>query len=95
MELKDIDGTIAGRAALVSMDLENPGVPMYQDFIEGDDTRDPIDRCWTLWESVKDDFPKHTASVIANSRAKYLDYAAQMQRLGVSPTPEKYLNLGL
>lgn len=102
MELKDIDGTTKGRAALVSMDLENPGGdlggPLWQDFEEGDenlDQLDPIARCWSFWEATKDDFPTHTASVIANNRAKYLDYAQMMKQLGVDPTPEKYLDLGL
>ena len=92
LKLEDYDGTIKGRAALISMDLENPGHPMYEDFVEEDDTRDPIDRCWRLWESIHEDFPGHEPAVIANPRAEYLRYVREMNMLGIGVlTPLEYL----
>lgn len=96
-KLADIDGTTPGRAALVSIDLNNPGGdmggPMYADFEEGNDgVTDPIQRCWNFWEATKDDFPTHTAAVISNPRAKYLAYEREMNRLGIGVvSPQEYL----
>lgn len=95
--LEDIDGTIPGRAALVSLDLDNPGGdrggPMYADFEEDHCCPDPIQRCWSFWEVTQEDFPTHRAAVIANERARYLVYVREMTRLGIGVlSPQEYLD---
>ncbi|MEW9530672.1 hypothetical protein [Microbispora sp. NPDC049125] len=95
--LEDVDGTVPGRAALVSMDLANPGGrnggPMYHDFVEGEGSdHDPILRAQALQESIEDDWPNHTYAVLYNARAQYLATARQMREIGFENyTPQEYL----
>lgn len=43
--------------------------------------RHPIAKAWALWESIKDDFPAHTASVVGNGRAHALSQAYRVSSL--------------
>lgn len=83
-----LSGTRIGRAVLVSVNVDDPhdGGAMWEGPFEEreSDTREahPIARALALWESIKDDFPTHTATVIANDRAKNLAAAHRMARMG-------------
>lgn len=100
LKLTDVDGTIPGRAALVSinldtmMDYDGKG-SQFAGFVEGEhNCADPIESAWALWESIKDDFPGRRAAVIANSRAKYLAWKRRIEALGMKDTtPKDYLDL--
>lgn len=97
--LNQVDGSIKGLAAIVSLNLTHPGGmggPMYQVFEEDHCCADPISRCWSFWEVTEEDFPGHLASVIANPRAKYLRSVETIRALfgdeaATRHTPEAYL----
>lgn len=99
VKLEDVDGTVKGRAALVMIDLEDPwgakAAPslMRSDFEEGEDGGyGPVAACWALWEGTKADWPHHTAAVVANERAQYLDWVSKMEEIGITGnTPEQYV----
>lgn len=93
--LADVDGTIPGRAALVSINLDrmDDEGPMYAQFVEGEyDCTSPWHSAEGIWQSVKDDFPGHTKAIIVNERANYLRSARQLKEMfGFEETPEEYL----
>lgn len=101
IKLEDIDGTVLGRAALVTINLNDPWsdgkLPSLTrtDFSELDGgVHGPMQACRTFWESVKTDWPDHQMAVVGNDRAKYLDWVDLMTALDNSPeglTPEAYL----
>jgi hypothetical protein len=97
--LADVDGRTPGRAALLQIDLENPGTetggPMWSDFTEGEHgCTSPYDSCEVLWASVKDDWPTHTHAIVGNDRAKYLVWARRMKAIGIANhSPQDYLDL--
>lgn len=80
--------TRIGRAVLVSVNVNEPheGGAMWEGPFEERESDQhhahPIARAWALWESLKDDWPMHTASVIANERAKNLAAAHRMEAMG-------------
>jgi len=98
--LKDIDGTVPGRAALVSMNLntmfdsDNGKPPQWAGYVEGEFSCDnPIEMAWALWESIKDDHPDHVPAVLSNERAKYLRWVALMVGiLDTEATFQEYLD---
>lgn len=77
------DTDSAGIAALVGLDLDNPGAmgPMYERFQEGR-SLDPIASCHALLASIEGDWPTHTFTVIANDRARHLHEVAVVRSLG-------------
>lgn len=99
IKLKDVDGAIPGRAALVSIKLGQPGEemesPQYSPFVEGEyNCSDPRLSARALWESIKDDFPGHSMAIIANPRADYLSWVRKLKSVGMSEydlTPQEYL----
>lgn len=64
-----------GKAMLVTINLDDPytnGAMWEGPFLERPDYpphAHPIARAWALWESIKDDWPEASATVIANDRA--------------------------
>lgn len=96
--LKDVDGTVPGRAALVYVDLNDPDSRwglMRTDYLEGDHgCDDPILSCEALHESIKGDWTGHEYTIVANHRAKYLKWRRDMIAVLGEPgryTPEYYL----
>lgn len=93
-KLKDVDGTIPGRAALILIDLENPDTRrgfMQSLFVEGEgNCTDPVLSCNALWESTKGDWPRHRMAIVADERAKYIEWNRLM---GYDYGPRKYLEI--
>jgi hypothetical protein len=85
LTLADVDGTIPGKAgSLMRNDSDEELHP------------DPITSCWNMWRATKSDWPKHTATVVANPRASYLRWKIGMQEdLGItnSTTPQDYIDI--
>ena len=79
---------MTGRAVLVTIDIDNPAAAgaMWEGPFEERDTdahhEHPIARAYALWESIKDDWPTHSATVISNPRAGRLQAAYRMEQLG-------------
>lgn len=100
LTLADVDGTIPGKAALVIINLDDPwgeetGSLMRDDSDE-ERSPDPVISCWNMWRATKSDWPKHTATVVANPRASYLRWKIGMQEdLGItnSTTPQDYIDI--
>ena len=100
--LKEIDGSIKGYAALVSIDMTEPFDPadpanslMYSDFTEGESETgyDPYTLAVGLRESLWSNWPGRDWNIFANPRAKYLRWKYDMDALGlgVEHTPKDYL----
>lgn len=95
--LKDIDGTILGRAVVVGIDMAGPSgdiEPMFTDFVvEGaGGCHDPIQKCQAFQIALEGDWPTHHFAIIANPRAQYLTYARRMREMGMTPnSPREYL----
>lgn len=68
-----------GRAVLLGVDLDDEdGGVMHEGFSERGSCSDPIASCHALRESIEDDFPTHTFTVVANERARYLTWRVRM-----------------
>lgn len=96
--LEDIDGSQGpGRAALVMIDLDDPyGEHGHRSLMRADVEEEPgrdnpIRHCWALWEGTKADWPGHSAVVVGNPRAEYLDWKHKMDAMGLESTPAFYL----
>jgi len=100
LTLKDVDGTIPGKAALVIIDLndpwgDKPGSLMRND-VDEETQPNPVVTCWRLWEATKSDWPGHTATVVANPRAEYLRWKNGMrEELGITENtdPQDYIDI--
>lgn len=93
--LADVDGTIPGVAMLITTDLSlgEDAQPMHSVVIEEPGKDDPDLRARRLWESMKDDWPGHTMTVITNQRATYLAANRRTESLIGSPawdSPQEY-----
>lgn len=97
IDVKDVDGTVPGKAALVMINLDDPwnekaDPSLVRSDFDEEYAPDPIRACWELWASIKGDWPGHTAAVIANDRAKYLDWDRKMRAIGFTDNdPAKYV----
>lgn len=93
--LADVDGSVPGVAMLISADLSKgeDAQPMIATFVESADCPDPALRAEGLWESIKDDWPGHTRTVMCNERARYLLAQRRTKSQIGSPawdSPEEY-----
>lgn len=93
--LADVDGTVPGVAMLISVDLSKgeDAQPMHSVVVEEPGKADPALRASRLWESMKDDWPGHTMTVITNKRAAYLAANRRTQDMIGSPawdSPREY-----
>lgn len=92
--LADVDGTVPGKAMLMSvrLDEDNPG-QMCTIFEEGpDDPVDPWTRAEGLMRGIEADWPEHEWAIVGNWRAKYLRWAHTMPAFLPGPhTPQEYL----
>ena len=96
LTLADVDGTMPGVAMLVTVDLSlgEEAEPMHTIVIEEPGKADPERRARRLWESIKDDWPDHTMTVMCNPRATYLMAQRRTAHMIGSPawdSPEEYL----
>lgn len=96
LTLADVDGTVPGVAMLVTVDLSlgEDAQPMHTVVIEEPDKADPELRARRLWESIKDDWPGHTMTIMCNPRAAYLTANRRTADMIGSPawdSPEEYL----
>ena len=70
-----------GKAVLVMVNVEDPAEKgaMFEGPFEERETDEPhahpMARAWALWESVKDDWPDWSASVLGNKRAHNMQAA--------------------
>lgn len=88
-----------GVAALMSIDLDHPEVDgaMFTVFREDEGAENPIGSCQGLQRSLRADFPTHTFTVAANTRAKYLMWQRHCAGLGMPAdtlTPADFAELG-
>lgn len=80
LTLADVDGTIPGRAILVSLKLDYDTNPYFDVNVEGQHgCTDPFATCERTLLAIGDDFPDHVHTMVGNERAKYL---AWKRRLG-------------
>jgi hypothetical protein len=97
VSLRDVDGTVPGRAALVSINLDDPDTTgtRYAYFVEGEfGCTNPIGDCHGLWESIKGDWPDDTHGIIPNERACYLNWRARCEAMGMENIePQDYLEM--
>ena len=92
--LADVDGTIPGRAALVSLRLDiKDSKTMTDVVIEGEyGCTDPFESCDRLRLAIGDDFPDHVHTTVGNERARYLAWKRRMDELlGGDNSPAAYL----
>lgn len=73
----------SGRAALIALDLDRPDIdgPLHQVFLESPACPSPIAACHALRGSIEADFPGRTWGVLANERARFLEWRARMAAL--------------
>lgn len=95
--LADIDGTVPGKAMLMSIKLvdsldgEDPE-QMHTFFEEKEGDPDPWTFALGLKAGIEDDWPDHEWAIVANWRARYLRWAYTMPAFLPGPhTPEEYL----
>lgn len=92
--LADVDGTVPGKAMLMSvkLDEDEPG-QMCTIFVEEPDApADPWTWAEGLMRGIEDDWPDHEWAIVGNWRARYLRWAYTMQ--SVIPgehTPDEYV----
>lgn len=96
LTLADVDGTVPGVAMLVTADLSLgwDAQPMHSVVVEEAGKDDPELRARRLWDSMKDDWPGHTMTVMCNPRAVYLMANRRTADLIGTPAwdgPEEYL----
>lgn len=98
-KLSDVDGTTPGRAALVLINLEDPGAPagfMHSVYVEGEyNCTNPWRDCEGLLASTGGDWPNHHTTIIGNARAMYLKWVRDMVELLGSGdySPAEYLDV--
>lgn len=94
--LADVDGTIPGRAALVSLKLDQDDTNSFFDVhIEGQDgCTDPFASCDQVRRAIGDDFPEHVHTTVGNDRAHYLVWQRRMDdHIGGDNSPAKYVDV--
>lgn len=94
--LADIDGTVKGKAVLMSIKLvdefdEDPE-QMHTLITEGEYDEDPWTFAMGLMRGIEKDWPDHEWAIVGNWRARYLRWAHTMPSYVTGPhTPEEYL----
>lgn len=94
IDVADAAAEGTGIAVLIGVELgADNTAPMYQTLRETAARPSPIAACHALQESIEADFPHHTFAVVANIRAKYLQWTHVMRHLGIASdlTPAAYV----
>lgn len=95
LTLADVDGTRPGVAALLTIDLSQgwDAKAMHQVVAESPETPNPHRTAERLWESIKDDWPGWTHTVVVDERARFLMMDGRMQAMGFEPSdPQEYVD---
>lgn len=92
IQITDIDGSTPGRAALLIVALDRPDQTERIDYAEGPECQNPLLWARKLEERVLEEMPGMHTAVIADSRARYLEWRAAAQGWGHNLlTPGHYL----
>lgn len=92
---EDVDGTVPGRAVLVAFIMETPEENAQRfDYTEEEGVRaDPLLFARNMRQNLRMELPEFTTVLIANPRARYLEWRRTMEGYGHNLlTPSHFLD---